>query len=94
MRSKSFKKQFSSRSEGHFRVGQTEGHFYFRVGSVQAEVGRAGPGQAGPGRAGLNWARPGRAELGRAGLGWARPSRPGLGWAGPESLSASAIEFH
>ena len=34
MRSKSSKKQFSSRSEGHFRVGQTERHFRISMQSI------------------------------------------------------------
>ena len=42
MRSKSSKKQFSSRSEGHFRVGQTERHFRISMQSI-LEVFFSGP---------------------------------------------------
>ena len=42
MRSKSSKKQFSSRSEGHFRVGQTERHFRIGMQSIW-EVFFCGP---------------------------------------------------
>ena len=70
--------------------------FYFWAGSVQAELGRVGPGQAGPGRAALNRVRPGGAEPGQAG-----PGRAGPGWAGPgrgqrvcQPLPSNSVEFH